>query len=130
MRRIVFVLLLIVIASLNVSAKGTAKKTAPVIVLTETTWDFGKLPEGKILRRDVLITNKGNKTLEIESLIEGCGCLTVSIDKTKILPGKQAKMKVEYDSTGSSGEIERTVQIMSNDPKNPVLIYSIKGIVE
>jgi hypothetical protein len=129
MRAARLILLIVFFSAIGASAKDAvdAKDGAAVISLSEKEWNFGSIPEGKQLRHVVIIRNKGAKTLEIESLIEGCSCLTVSIDSEKIAPGKTARMTVEYDSAGSSGDIVRTVQILSNDQKNSVIEYTVKG---
>jgi hypothetical protein len=132
MRAARLISMIMIFSAIGVSAKDAVKTGdgAAVISLSEKEWNFGSIPEGKQLRHVVVIINKGSKVLEIDSLIEGCSCLSASIDSEKIAPGKSARMTVDYDSAGSSGDIVRTVQILSNDPKNSVIEYTVKGNIQ
>ncbi|MBX3043743.1 MAG: DUF1573 domain-containing protein [Candidatus Kapabacteria bacterium] len=82
--------------------------------------DWGNVkPEQGVLKGDIKLHNKGDKTLEIKRVKPGCGCTTDSLDTDIIAPGKFATLRVNLNISGYQGNTVKSVRISSNDPEKP-----------
>jgi hypothetical protein len=52
------------------------------------------------------------------------------VSATDIPPGGEGKIKVKVSTRGRKGNLQKTVVVQSNDPKQPRYVLKIKGIVE
>ncbi len=95
------------------SAKG------PQLTFEETSHDFGKVKEGKILNYTFKFVNKGKSTLEIKDVRTSCGCTAALVSSKKIEPGNEGTLRVELDTSNRSGKMTRNITITSNDPDEP-----------
>ena len=70
--------------------------------------------------------NIGNSDLLISSAKGSCGCTVPEWPKDPIKPGKEANIKVTFDSKGKKGKQAKRVTLMTNAIPN-VKILTIKG---
>ncbi|RYG46091.1 MAG: DUF1573 domain-containing protein [Chitinophagaceae bacterium] len=109
-----------------------ATTTAPVVKAPETlkieeSHDFGKIPQGKPVTYDFLVSNTGNSALKINNVQASCGCTTPSWDKdSAIEPGASSKITVGYNAQ-AEGPFTKNITITYND--NVSKIITIKGEV-
>lgn len=89
----------------------------PIIHLSDSVFDFGKIYEGEKAKHEFIITNKGKSNLIIRKLETTCGCTTVRIAKTIIEPNESVVLNLVFRSSGKQGKQNKTVVIFSNDPK-------------
>ena len=123
----IFVLALSLIgAALSTSATEVA---APQIQCQEATFDFGSHDASEMVEHTFLVKNTGTADLEIKKVQPACGCTTAELDKNIIPPGDSAKIAAKLSLAGRSGEVQKPINIDSNDPTNPTLQLLIKGIV-
>jgi uncharacterized cupredoxin-like copper-binding protein len=99
--------------------------TGAKIYLPETEHDFGKVENGKVVDYNFKIVNQGKSTLEIQDIKTSCGCTAAMVSNKSIEPGKDGTIKVELNTKGHTGKMERTVTIKSNDPKVPTSTLTI-----
>jgi len=102
---------------------------APVetLVLKETEFNFGKIPQGKPVTHIFEITNIGKDSLRIVNVQASCGCTTPEWEKDKpIAPGKTAKITVGYNAA-AEGPFTKPVTITYNGTEMKQLF--IKGEV-
>jgi len=88
-------------------------------------FDFGKIPQGKIVSSTVKFRNTGNANLIIKDVKTSCGCTAALISKKVLKPGEEGKIRIEFDSTGKEGKISRTVTVYSNDLNNSRSVITI-----
>jgi len=102
-------------------------QNAPAISIDQPIIDIGKI--GKVEKKTVKvkITNSGKSKLLIRK-VESGGPLTVSAPK-EINPGASADMTLTYYSAGQSGEQNRSLTLITNDPKNAKIILRVKAEV-
>lgn len=96
------------------------------------THDFGEVPEGPKAVHVFKFTNVGKEPLIIMSASASCGCTVPTWPKQPILPGKTGELKVEYNTQGRVGPINKDIYIRSNaaNPDNKeVYELHIKGMV-
>jgi hypothetical protein len=100
------------------------RASAPVFSASSTKLDLGSFGKKKKLKGTIIITNKGKKTLEINSLQMSTVGLEVSLNNTHIEPGKSAKLKI----TALAGLLQRRrprVLMITNDPKQPKVVINV-----
>jgi hypothetical protein len=91
--------------------------------------DFGTINQGDKVNYTFSYTNTGKKDLIITNATGSCGCTVPEYSKVPLKPGKSAKMKVSFDSTGKTGEQSKTVSIMANVP-NGMETLTIKASIK
>ncbi len=103
---------------------------APKLVVDNKICDFGTIKNGVKKSHSYVLTNKGKSNLIIRKIKSNCGCTVAKIDEKIIKPGESKNLKVTFDSVGRSGRQNKSITIITNDPKNNELRLKIKAIVQ
>lgn len=98
---------------------------APQIAVDAMTFDFGEIPQNQKVSHDFIITNNGKNNLIIRKVKSSCGCTAVSPEKNTIAQNESTNVKVTFDSHGKSGRQQKTITVITNDPKTPTIILRI-----
>jgi hypothetical protein len=77
-------------------------------------YDFGKSTQGDVLTHTFNLTNTGTDTLIISNIETECGCTTIKLDKTMLLPNESTTINILLD----------TKQIPKGIRAKKVIIYS------
>jgi hypothetical protein len=93
----------------------------PKISVDKTKIDMGVVYNGSVKKARVTIRNTGRDTLRILGVSTSCGCTAARQPKDFLKPGESDFVEVEFNSTGFRGQVEKHLEIQSNDPKNPRL---------
>jgi hypothetical protein len=89
--------------------------------------DFGKIPQGKPVTYDFIVTNTGKEPLKIDNVQASCGCTTPTWDRENaIAPGAEAKITVGYNAA-AEGPFTKPITITFNGTQTKQLM--IKGEV-
>jgi hypothetical protein len=102
-------------------------KNAPVAGFENTTFDFVKANTGETLKHDFVFRNNGKSDLIIRNLSASCGCTAVTPKEKVIKPGKSSSIMAVFDTEGKQGYQNKTITVITNDPKNSEIILWIKG---
>jgi hypothetical protein len=94
--------------------------------LTETSFDFGKIPQGKPVTHTFLIENKGKDSLILNNVQASCGCTTPEWSRTPVAPGGKTSIKVGYNSA-AEGPFDKAITIYYNGGQTKQI--TIKGLV-
>ena len=108
---------------------GQSQPALPVqedIVLKETSFDFGKIPQGKPVYHFFEVSNSGKTPMVISNVQTSCGCTTPEWSKEPIAPGGTTKIKVGYNAA-SEGNFEKYITLTYN--QNLSKQINIKGTV-
>lgn len=73
-------------------------KVDSVIKMNVETHDFGKVKQGIPVTYDFEIKNISDKPVVVENTWASCGCTTPEKITEPILPGKTARLKVQYNA--------------------------------
>ena len=130
-------LFLITLSVAAVNAQKTAITPAPAVtdvttpaetlILRESEFNFGKIPQGKPVTHVFEITNTGKDSLKIVNVQASCGCTTPEWERDKPLaPGATAKITVGYNAA-AEGPFTKPVTITYNGSQIKQLF--IKGEV-
>ena len=98
-----------------------------LLSLTESEYDFGKIPQGKPVTHVFEVTNKSNIPLKIADIHASCGCTTPEWEKDKVIaPGEQTKITVGYNAA-AEGPFTKFITVSYNDTQSKQI--TIKGEV-
>lgn len=96
------------------------------LVLKETEFDFGKIPQGKPVTHIFEFKNEGDTPLTLTTVQASCGCTTPEWNKDEVKPGATSSIKVGYNAA-AEGSFNKAVTITYNGNQTTHLI--IKGEV-
>lgn len=108
-------LLLFFVATQGFSQRLSGVGPEP-LSLKETTFDFGRIPQGRPVTHVFEVTNKGKTPLIIENVEASCGCTTPEWSEKPIAPGETSKIKVGFNAS-SEGKFQKSITIYYNDNK-------------
>jgi hypothetical protein len=101
----------------------------PVLVLAETSFDFGTVFKGEEVIHKFTVENTGGSDLLLNKIKPSCGCTYVDHDK-KIAPGAKGIVTLKVNTSKlRPGKQAKRADIFSNDPKNPKQQVTIKGVI-
>lgn len=101
-------------------------KQPDLLQLKDSSYDFGKIPQGRPVTHIFEVINHGNEPLVLENVQASCGCTTPEWSKDPIAPGGSQKITVGYNSA-SEGAFEKNITVTYNKGQTKVII--IKGTV-
>lgn len=108
----------------NLSAEQMA--TAPHILLSEDSLDFGDITGKKKVTKTITLTNTGQRTLSISRLQVYGKALTLSLSDRTIPAGRQAKLKVTLNTDLLKKEKRQPrVLIICDDPQSPKSVIHV-----
>lgn len=102
---------------------------APVIAVDDKEFDFGVVGQGSKVEHDYVVTNNGQDKLIIRKVKASCGCTAVTPAKTILEKGESTTIHTVFDSRGKSGRQQKTITVISNDPKQSNILLRISGTV-
>ncbi|MBL7661983.1 DUF1573 domain-containing protein [bacterium] len=121
----------LIIACLSlVAVQCFAQENVPQIYVDAVTHKFGTVSEGFKVKHDFAVKNLGQAPLVLRQLQAGCGCTAALADSSTIAPGGATLIHVTFDTSGFYGYKSKDIRIESNDPRQPVLVLNLEGIVE
>ena len=104
--------LFFIAAAFIVATGAMAQTTKPddFAKFNTNKYDFGKIKQNVPAVYTFEVTNTSNKPLVIENAHATCGCTVPEYQKDPILPGKTAKVKVQYNAA-NGGQFDKTVYV-------------------
>ena len=121
MKRIYLFILLFSFAGFPAFAQKLNKAPVEVLVLKETSFDFGKIPQGRPVTHYFEVMNKSNKPLLIENIEAACGCTTPEWTQEPIAPGDTSLIKIGFNAS-SEGKFQKTITIYYGDKVKGITI--------
>ena len=117
-------------SAVTVSQATDSKAITPnedLLILRESEFDFGKIPQGKPVTHVFDVMNKSKDILNISNVVASCGCTTPVWDKDKPLdPGKWTQITAGYNAA-AEGPFTKQITITYNDGQSKMI--TIKGEV-
>jgi hypothetical protein len=110
-------------ATAQTTANTTTAKPAEVLQLKETSYNFGKIQQGRPVTHNFEIVNIGKEPLMLENVQASCGCTTPEWTKEPIQPGASTTIKVGYNAA-AEGDFTKTITINYNHLQAKVLTIS------
>ncbi len=109
-------------------ANGTMAQNASLtkLVLKETSFDFGKIPQGKPVFHNFEVKNDGPVNIRITDVQASCGCTTPEWKREIIIPGSSDAIKIGFNAA-TVGYFEKTITLFYGEAET--LVITIKGDV-
>lgn len=105
----------------------TQLANAPKINLTETTLDLGSFGDKSSKSGIIFIENTGRSELDIRSMQMFTSGMSVKLNKSKLKPGEQAKLKITVNKKLlRSARSKPRVLMITNDPTQPKVVVKVK----
>lgn len=101
-----------------------AQSKRPFMSFDTDAHDFGTITEegGPVTYR-FEFTNTGGAPLIISNVTTSCGCTAPSWSREPVLPGAKGFVSATYDPKNRPGKFEKTITIVSNADKSPVILH-------
>lgn len=96
-------LLLPIIFMLVLPIPNPALANSPKLFLPVTYYDFGKIPEGRVVEHVFILKNTDKTPLEIISVTPDCNCTKIHLSVNQIKPGEQVELIITFYSQGQRG---------------------------
>ncbi len=90
--------------------------------------DFGTVKEGKVLIKSFEVRNNSKRVVTILSVSSSCSCTIPSFTKL-IQSGQKGEIKVEFNTKGITGNIERKLIIVTDDTDQEYYSITLKANV-
>ena len=105
----------------------TQLANAPKINLSETTLDLGSFGDKSSKSGIIFIENTGRSELDIRSMQMFTSGMGVKLNKSKLKPGEQAKLKITVNKKLlRSARSKPRVLMITNDPTQPKVVVKVK----
>lgn len=104
----------------NPAPKSVEKET---LQLKESSYNFGKIQQGRPVTHLFQIGNSGKEPLRLENVQASCGCTTPEWSYDPVAPGETSTVKVGYNAA-TEGPFEKTVTIFYNGNQTKVITIS------
>ena len=114
------------VSQAQTTANTTTAKPVEVLQLKETSYNFGKIQQGRPVTHNFEIVNTGKEPLMLENVQASCGCTTPEWSKDAIQPGASSVIKVGYNAA-NEGPFNKTITVYWNGGQSKQI--TIKGEV-
>jgi hypothetical protein len=111
-----FTLFFAIVVAVVINAQPPAA-TEDALLMKESGFDFGTIPQGKPVYHFFEVTNSGKTPMVISNVQTSCGCTTPEWSKEPIAPGATAKIRVGYNAA-AEGHFEKFITIQYNQNLN------------
>jgi hypothetical protein len=105
------------------AANTTTAKPAEVLQLKETSYNFGKIQQGRPVTHNFEILNTGKEPLMLDNVQASCGCTTPEWSRDAIQAGASTTIKVGYNAA-AEGDFTKTITIHYNNLQVKTLTIS------
>jgi hypothetical protein len=102
----------------------------PAVAAIDPIYDFGAVYNGTAVKHTFKLKNTGTAPLVIKGVRTSCGCTAAQPTKTRLLPGEESAIAVNFDTASDHGPATRTITVMTNDPGHQQLQLTMRGDVK
>jgi hypothetical protein len=102
-------------------------KTVPVANFSATELDFDHVQKNAQEKRTIVVTNKGKDPLILRATQSSNGMFKVASDIKEVPAGGKANVIVTFRASTRAGNQQGTVEIITNDPNNPIQVINVKA---
>jgi hypothetical protein len=108
-----------VVACLASNSFSSLQSGQPVVVLTNSQWDFGKVDAGGRLSAHFQVKNTGGRRLILNALSGSCDCLAPGKAEVVVPSGASRSLPVILNTERVRGPMRMTLRFATNDPQRP-----------
>ena len=108
-------------SDINTSVQG------PKIFFKNPDFNFGQIFKGQKIEHIFEFENLGNDTLNIGKVKTSCGCTAAMLTNNTIPPGDTGEIRATFNSGTLTGNVTKSISVISNDPDHPSYKLTIYG---
>ena len=97
----------------------------PKLAFTANGHDYGRQEKNTKVSHTAVFFNVGRQPLVITGVETHCGCAAALLSAKEIPPGGRGTLKVTLETGRLGGRRQKTVEVFTNDPVEPVSKYPI-----
>ena len=105
-------------------------KKAPVASFSAVEYDFGKVAKNAQQTATVKVTNMGKSTLLIRRVDGNSGYFKATSTVQEVPAGSSADIIITFKSNSRVGAQKAAVEVITNDPNNPVQVIQVKAEIQ
>jgi hypothetical protein len=121
----------------DVSAASRRSGPQPRVAVPETAFMFGSVGLGEKDSHEFLIRNTGEAPLELTRGTTSCSCTVSDFEASEggsatakvVPPGGTTKLRVTWRGKGPGGHFRQEASVLTNDPNEPRITFTVQGIV-
>ncbi len=119
-------LLLCAILIAGLTALAATSSAAPRLVLEESEFDFGYVPQNAKVSHLFVLKSDGDDSLKITKVVPGCGCTKAPLEKAELAPGESTNLEIIFSTKRYTNRITKNPRIETNEgpPHKSVRITS------
>ncbi len=103
---------------------GVAGIGAPVISVDSAVYT-ATAQAGAVVSHTFVLANDGDQTLTIGKVQSSCECITTTLADSDVAAGARTGVEARVNTTGLSGQVEKTIEVQSNDPARSTLVLRV-----
>lgn len=108
----------------------SANAGEPRIAFASTTYEFGRVSVGDVVRHDFIFTNTGDAVLEVSGVYPKCGCTIAGAWSRQVQPGQVGVIPLQFNSSHFGGmTVDKEAVVMSTDKKDTAVTLHLKGTI-
>ncbi len=120
---------MLVLVALLVAGLVLGVVAAPRIAVDSATYTYPDVVSGIAVTHTFVLSNVGNEELVISKVESSCHCTTTQLSSSRVAPGASVSLPVVFDTYEFAGQIDRQIEVTSNDPATPRLDLRLSGRV-
>lgn len=113
-----------IVSLLLLGLLGVAGIGAPVISVDSAVYTATVQAES-VVSHTFVLANDGDQTLTISKVQSSCECITTTLANSDVTPGARTGIEARVNTTGLSGQVEKTIEVQSNDPARSTLVLRV-----
>ncbi|MFZ1682946.1 MAG: DUF1573 domain-containing protein [Candidatus Zixiibacteriota bacterium] len=121
-------LVVLLLAGVLVLGAGTSQ-AAPKLVMSDTTYDFGYVPQNAHISHVFWLKSAGTDTLKIIKVTPGCGCTQTPIDKEALASKDSTRLEIIFNTGTYVGLVEKQPRVLANDTTAERIIHFQANVV-
>ena len=98
-------------------------------LINGSSHDFGTMQRRAKKSHTFIIKNVGNSPLDLKVEGSTCKCTIGTLTKSQLKPGEETGITLEWKTETSAIEFAQSAEIKTNDPRQPMLKLTVKGVV-
>jgi hypothetical protein len=86
----------------------------PVLVIPETKFDFGQMPQGAQTSHVFWLKSVGDEPVHITQISAGCSCTKTPLESDTIAPGDSTRLEITFSSRRYRNSLTKSIRLSSN----------------
>lgn len=102
-------------------------KKAPIVNLSKTFIDFGKVKQNTAANETITLKNDGKSDLIIRKFEANSSNIKIDCPKMVLKKGESVEVKITYNSKRNKGKQTNSITLITNDPNNSQITITTKS---